>query len=236
MERRGGEESAQREETTHSHQTNDAMREPAPRLPRHSGVKQSIDWLELFQEVEAGESCTVVAGRYRTGGRPVKVDTLRRRLKRWRAAKKAEDSEEVSEAEGRSTARGRCRMAFTDAEETELADSIKRGKHEGAMVDRRYLAQRALQFYGERHPRSLRSVSSFACSPQWLTRFKRRNQLNYSKHTVRQPKPPTAEQFEAKIEEVARFQLELEDAIDHYDPEYVVNADEAAAQYVPPAP
>ena len=63
--RRGGQ---LKEEKTHTHQTNDAMSEPAPRLPRHIGVRRSIDWLKLFQEVEAGESCAAVSDRYRAGG------------------------------------------------------------------------------------------------------------------------------------------------------------------------
>ena len=59
-----------------------------------------------------------------------------------------------------------------------------------------------------------------------------RTQLNYSKHYIRQVKPATAVQTGAQQEEVAQFQLRLQDAIDHYGPEYVSNADEMFAKQV----
>ena len=68
VEARREEEGARIEERTHSHQTNDAVSEPVPRLPRRAGKGQLINWLKLFQEVEAGESCIAVADRYRAGG------------------------------------------------------------------------------------------------------------------------------------------------------------------------
>ena len=57
---RGEKAGVGRRQTTHSQQTNDAMSEPVPRLPRRKGAKQRINWLTLFREVEAGEACTVV--------------------------------------------------------------------------------------------------------------------------------------------------------------------------------
>ena len=229
---RGEEERAQREERRHSHQTNDAMSEPVPRLPRHTGVKQAIDWLKLFQEVESGESCVAVADRYGAGGRPLKAGTLQNRLRQWRRARERGDEAAVRRAEGKETTKNQHKMSFTLEEEKELADQIKAEKGEGKMVVNAHIVEQALKFYGERHPRSLRSVTPFACSPHWITRFRRRNGFNDSKHYVRQLLTTDPAERDKQHEDVAQFQLQLqlEDAIQHYGPDHVVNADEMFAK------
>ena len=135
MNRTRGEQSAEREETTHSHQTKDAMSDPVPRLPRRAGAKQSIDWLKLFHEHEAGKSCVAVADEYRAGGRLLKADTLQKRYKRWKRAKDRGDEGEMSKAEGKETTKGQYSMAFTPEEEKELADKMIAEKGEAALLD-----------------------------------------------------------------------------------------------------
>ena len=186
---RADEARAERQETMHFHKTADAMTEPAPRLPRHPGEKQRIDWLALFQEVESGKSCTVVAARYAVGGRQMKADTLQKRLKRWRAAAARGDDVERRLAEGKETGRGQRKRVFTKEEEEELAGRIQAEKGEGGLVDRQYVMDMAVKFYNTLHPVALRSVSTFACSPRWITAFRRRHGFNTSRHKIRPVKP-----------------------------------------------
>ena len=121
---------------------------------------------------------------------------------------------------------------FTKAEEEELARRIRVEKGEGVEVERSYIKQMAFDYYEECHPRSLRSVTTFACSPQWITHFRLRNQFNTSRHYVRDIKPPTPEERSELEEKVAMFQLELQDARQHQDEHYVVNGDEMFAKNV----
>ena len=135
-------------------------------------------------------------------------------------------------AEGKETKRGEHRMVFTKAEEKEMAERIKAEKGEGVMLDHTYIVETALKLYREHHPNALRSSTPFVCSPHWITRFKRRNRLNNSKHYVRQLRPADPAERDNQHEVVAHYQLQLADAIDHVGAEYVVNADEMFAKHV----
>ena len=230
---RGGRERGLREETTHNHQYNDAMSELVPRLPRQRGKKQAIDWLALFREVEAGAKCVAVAAQYRVGGKPLKASTLQKRVKRWREAVAAGDEEGRRRAEGKETGRGVSQMSFSRAEEEVLAGRIQTEKGEGALVDRQYVREMAVEYHKELHPiLALRSVTPFTCSSQWITRFRRRNGLSTTEHKIR-PVPSTTALSRKELEERAETdQLALLDAIKHYGKHYVVNGDELFARQV----
>ena len=170
--------------------TTTAMSEPVPRLPQHRGVRQSIDWLKLFQEVEAGETCVAVADRYRAGGQALRVKAATATAQMEKGTSSGRRSRD--KAGGGEGERERTQQNGVQPRGRE-ADGGRYQSDEGWREARGQTVYSAANPTTPRHTASIPNSFSHTVhrSPQWPTHFNRRNSLNVSKHYVRQNKPAT---------------------------------------------
>ncbi len=201
----------------------------APGLPRQGRYKQQIDWKSLFEEVDRhpDHSCTDVAQRYKD----VSGRTLRRRYKQWEKAQDADDNHSAEIAEGKIDGRRYSTSSLGLEGDCELADFVEGKKAENNIVTRQQVVDQALRIHGRQHPHSLRS-HPFSASGHFLTRFRRRHGFRTTKHKIKQHKPTTTDQENARIDESAEYLMHVGDAVDTYGPDLLLNADETSAKLV----
>ena len=207
------------------------MSSEVKRAKRVNHYKQGRDWALLFADVAAGESCVQVAQRYPG----VNVRTLQDRYKRWRAARAGGDKVGQAAAEGKIDGRRYSNSSFTPEEELSLAKQLKARKKAGDHVGREEVQQATLQLWGELHPHFTRAVprnAEFQCSPHFVTRFRRRHHLSTTQHKLRKEGPPPGQKEDEKINQTAEYLMRVDDAVEQYGPNNVINADETAAHAI----
>jgi hypothetical protein len=203
------------------------MSAPTKRAKRVNHYKQQIDWLLLFQQVHNGRTCAAVAAEH-SG---VTERNLQKRYRGWCDAKEAGDTFAVGKWEGKVSGTRYNHSAFTAADEAEVASRLRAAKREGQYISRKEIAQRVMELWAERHPRPTRSVAPFKCSPQFITRFRRRHGFSTTIHKIRREGPAERDE-DAKVDAIAEFMIHVDEAVEQYGANNVINADETAARSV----
>ena len=216
------------------------MSEPPQRAKRVAHYKQPFDWLLLFQQLQSGHHSTQLAAEHPG----VNASTLRRRYNAWCAAKQAGDAFAVSKWEGKVDGRRYSHSALSAADEAEVASRIRAAKQDGECVGRRQLVQAVMELWSERTPHITRAHPPFKCSPQFVTRFRRRHGFSTTVHTLRRQGPAQRQSDDAKIDDKAegkenadtlsRAAARMNEAYEEMPKDHIVRAWEKAVPTLPP--
>jgi hypothetical protein len=198
------------------------------RVKRVDHYKQPIDWLLLFEQVQNRRACTDVAAEHPG----VSARTLQERYRAWCEAKRAGDAFAVAKWEGKVNGRRYSHSALSQADEAEVASRLRAAKREGEYVSRAEVVQAVMELWAERHPRPTRSLAPFKCSPQFITRFRRRHGFSTKKHKLRRQGPAQREDDDSKADAMAEYLIHVDEAVEQYGANNVINADETAAHGV----
>ena len=205
-----------------------ASNERVKRVKRVAHYKQQIDWLPLFEQVQTGRACTLVAADHPG----VNVRTLQERYRSWCDAKRAGDAFAISKWEGKVNGRRYSNSRLSAADEEVVAARLRAAKREGEIVRRPQLVKAVMELWMERNPHATRGLSPFNCSPQFVTGFRRRHGFGTTPHKLKRQGPAQLQEEDTKIDAACEFLERVENAVEKYGPHNVVNADETAAHGV----
>jgi hypothetical protein len=198
------------------------------RAKRVNHYKRQVDWLPLFEQVQSGRTCPDVAAEHPD----VSLRNLQKRYRGWCTAKESGDVFAIAKWEGKVSGNRYSNSTFTAADEAEVASRLRAAKRHGEYVSRQEVMKAVMELWAERHPRPTRSVAPFKCSPQFITRFRRRHGFSTTKHQLRTQGPARRRNDDEKADAMAEFMIHVHEAVEQYGANNVINADETAAHSV----
>ena len=204
------------------------MSAPIKRAKRVAHYRQQIDWVTLFEQLQNGRAGTAIAAE----NPAVNVKTLHRWHRAWCEAKRTGDPVALARSEGKVDGRRYNNTALSEADETEVAARLRAAKRDGEVVTRAQLVKAVMDLWLERNPHATRGIAPFRCSPQFVTRFRRRDGFSTTAHKLRRQGPAQRANEDSKVDAACEYLERVQTAVDQYGPHNVVNADETAAHGV----
>jgi hypothetical protein len=193
---------------------------------RVNHYKQQYDWLSLFEKMQSGRTCVSVAEEH-----PEVTDgNLQKRYSAWCKAKAAGDAFAIAKWEGKVSGRRYSHSALSEADEAEVAARLRAVKRDGGYVSRALLTSTVMELWAERHQHVTRSTSQFACSPQFVTRFRCRHGFVTKLHKLRKQGPAQRADDDSKADAMTEYYIHVGEAVEQYGANNVINADETAAE------
>ncbi|HVW99748.1 MAG TPA: hypothetical protein VHA52_04785 [Candidatus Babeliaceae bacterium] len=201
-----------------------------PHHPRQKGRRVHINWLPLLEQVEADPRHNVskVASSYNN----VSIKALNKRYKDWKEALKIKDELGMEIAIGKIDRRAYNRSTLGIEADYALGKYLQQKKKDSQFVNKQTVLDEVTNYYHQVYPRPLRSNPPFPASPQFITRFRQRNNLTWKRHKIRRQKEMTEEKKNELIDQTVEYYLQVDEAVQKYGASLVMNADETAAHAV----
>ena len=200
-------------------------------------TEHSIDWQSIFDEHELGTpppSLRSLASKY-----GIPRATLSDRYRRYAAAKRDKDSEELAIAVGEIDGRRDNHRIFSREEEQELKDQLEeQNLHPNKPIVKALalrIHQEKLESVGPvtRSQGKAASTAQFNASDGWVQREKRKLGMNDHKPVVKKKyKRKKGDDPELRRDRAAIFWDEVEEVVKTYGGQWTINADEVSAKII----
>jgi uncharacterized protein YktA (UPF0223 family) len=199
-----------------------------PHVPHH---KDHIDWEPLFNQIDEhrDHNISAVAALYKGVDRA----TLSRRYHQYKEAVKAGNRIEVNKAIGLTDGRSYSRAVLGPAGDYKAGQIIKKMKSDNQIVTRDTILKEVTNIYHQVHPHFTRNTPPLPTSKSFLQRFQHRNGLSAgSKHKLKRGRDMSEEEEKEKIDNMVEYYLVMDEAVQQYGKQLVMNADETSAHAV----